>query len=80
MNGRTFPSVFSALVLGVVFANGARAQPATPPATAPPAPAPGAAASAPAKPVLEPKAIEILKVSSAKLAAARSMSFTAVAS
>ena len=75
--------VVSALVLGALAATGADAQsaataPTTPPAAAAPAPAPPA--SAPAKPVLEPKAVEILKASSARLAAARSMSFTAVAS
>jgi len=43
-------------------------------------PAPGASSPAPAPPALEPKAIEILKASSAKLAAARTMSFTAVVS
>ncbi|HTO12917.1 MAG TPA: DUF2092 domain-containing protein [Candidatus Binatia bacterium] len=79
MNGRTFRRVVPALALGVVAASGAAAQQAPPP-SAIPAPAPGAAGSAPAKPVLEPKALEILKASSAKLAAARSMSFTAVAS
>src|SRR5262245_9238279 len=76
MNARVFRRVVPALVLGVVIASGASAQQAPPPAAAP-APAP---ATTPPKPVLEPKAIEILKASSAKLAAARSMSFTAVAS
>ena len=49
---------------------------------APPAPgaSPGPAAPAPAPPALEPKAIAILKASSARLAAARTMSFTAVVS
>ena len=49
--------------------------------TAPPKPAPKKApakAAAPAPPALEPKAIEILKAFSARLAAARAMSFTAV--
>jgi hypothetical protein len=45
---------------------------------APPAAPPSAAASD--SPVLEPKAIDLLKASSARLAAARSMSFTAVVS
>lgn len=44
-----------------------------------PQPAP-AAPSAPATPVLESKAIEILKASSARLAATRTLSFTAVVS
>src|SRR5262245_26710882 len=78
MNGHVFRCVVPALVLGAVFATAASAQQAPPAAS--PAPAPGSAASTPAKPVLEPKAIEILKASSARLAAARSMSFTAVAS
>jgi len=37
------------------------------------------AAAAPAEPVLEPKAMEILKAACDRLAAARSMAFTAVA-
>src|SRR5258708_40125391 len=48
----------------------------------PAAPAPGAspapAATTAAPPALEPKAIEILKASSSRLAAAKTMSFTAV--
>src|SRR5262245_43832306 len=81
MNRCASRRVVPALALGVVFATGASAQQAPPPtpAASPPT-APGAAAPAPAKPVLEPKALEILKASGAKLAAARSMSFTAVAS
>ena len=53
-------------------AGGAAAQQASPPATEKAAPSD--------TPALEPKAIEILKASSARLAAARSMSFTAVVS
>ena len=52
-------------------------------AQAPPTGAPAAQPQAPAPqtpPALEPKAIEILKASSAKLAAAKTMSFTAVTS
>src|SRR5262245_13720918 len=64
--------------LGVSLAMNATAQqPSSPPATAP---APGTQPGVPAPPALEPKAIEILKASSAKLAAARTMSFTAVTS
>src|SRR6185436_20758241 len=55
------------LALSVLVAASANAQ-------SPPAGAPASAAQA-----LEPKAIEILKASSAKLAAARTLSFTAVA-
>ncbi len=50
----------------------AATQPAPPPAVAPSAPPPRPA------PVLEPKAIEILKAVSARLAAAKTLSFTAV--
>jgi hypothetical protein len=53
-------------------AGGAAAQQAPPPATERAAPSDA--------PALEPKAIEVLKASSARLAAARSMSFTAVVS
>jgi hypothetical protein len=45
-----------------------------------PAKAPSPAAEPPAPPALEPKAIEILKASSRRLAAARTMRFTAVVS
>jgi hypothetical protein len=67
--------------LVVLLATSASAQQPRP---APPALAPGqappAAVSAPAVPDLEPKAIEILKASSNRLAAARTMRFTAVVS
>jgi len=59
------------VALSLLVAAGASAQQA--PGT------PAAPASAPA-PALEPKAIEVLKASSGRLAAARTMSFTAVAS
>ena len=78
MSGNAFLRVVLALVLGALSASGVAAQ-STPPGPAAAAPPPGDAL-VPAKPVLEPKAIEILKASSARLAAARSMSFTAVAS
>jgi hypothetical protein len=59
--------------LSLLVAAGASAE--QPPATATvPAPAPATAQA------LEPKAIEVLKASSSRLAAARTMSFTAVAS
>ena len=63
------------------MAAGASAQqpPGTPAAPAPAPSAPPTAPPAPA-PALEPKAIEVLKASSSRLAAARTMSFTAVAS
>ena len=66
------------VALGACLAASATAQQQAPPPTAGASPAP--AASAPAPPALEPKAIEILKASSARLAAARTMSFTAVVS
>lgn len=44
----------------------------------PPAPAPAASAPAQAGPALEPKALEILKATSEKLASAKTMAFTAV--
>jgi len=55
-------------------------QPPQPPAGSEAAKPPAPAAPPAAEPVLEPKAIEVLKASSAHLAAARTMSFTAVAS
>src|SRR5215475_13476756 len=57
---------------------GVIAQPQQTPSTGAPGAQPQALPQAP--PALEPKAIEILKASSAKLAAARTMSFTAVTS
>jgi hypothetical protein len=69
------------LVLGALLAASvASAQEAKPaPPAAKPAKARKAAAPAP-QPVLEPKAIDLLKAASARLAAARSMTFTAVVS
>ena len=69
------------VALSLLVAAGASAQqpPGTPAAPAPAPSAPATAPSAPA-PALEPKAIEVLKASSRRLAAARTMSFTAVAS
>ena len=80
-----------ALLLGAAFALPAAAQTAAAPKTAPTA-APTsttpaakaapkkAAAKAPAKPILEPHAIDLLRAMSARLAAAQSLAFTAVAS
>ncbi len=71
------------LALGVCLVASANAQqpplqPAAPASEPAKAPTPTAEPSAP--PALEPKAIEILKASSRRLAAARTMSFTAVVS
>jgi len=65
------------VVLAAAPVPGAHAQqpPRQPPPGVAPAQPPG-----PAGPALEPKAIEILKASSARLAAARTMAFTAVTS
>ena len=65
------------LGLGVCLATSASAQ--QPPA-APPSSPPASAAASAAGPAIEPKAIEILKASSSRLAAARTMSFRAVVS
>jgi hypothetical protein len=74
------PSVRLAVAVVIVFATGACAAvgQTTPPATKPtPAKKPAAKPTAPAPPALEPKALDILKASSAVLAAAKSMTFTA---
>jgi hypothetical protein len=64
-------------LLGVLSAS-AQQPPGTP---STPAPAPATPPAAPpGAPALEPKAIEVLKASSSRLAAARTLSFTAVAS
>ena len=73
-------AVLAALAAGLA-ASAAAQQPAPPAASAPSA----AASPAPASPLavglpLESKALDILKASSSRLAAARTMSFTAVAS
>ncbi len=69
------------LALGMFLVTNASAQPSqpTPQASEPPT-ASAPAAAPPAAPPLEPKAIDVLKASSSRLAAARTMSFTAVAS
>ncbi len=71
------------LAAGVLFAAGSAGQQA-PAQPAPKAATPAKMAKKPAPPapqmVLEPRAVEILKAASAKLAAAKSMTFTAVVS
>jgi hypothetical protein len=81
MTSKTFARTMSLLLVFGVVALATTANAQTPPKPA----APTAKKAAPKKPVsteahsgLEPKAIDILKASSAKLASAQSMSFTAV--
>lgn len=62
----------SALALGLCLATAANAQQ--------PQPAPATVAPGPVRSTLEPKALDILKASASRLAAARTMSFTAVVS
>ncbi len=69
------------LALGVLLAASANAQQPQekpPQASQPAASSSSKAAAAPAAPAIEPKAIEILKAASNRLAAAHSMTFTAV--
>ena len=67
------------LVLGVGLVANASAQPAQPGPPAPvPAQPPAPVAPPLVEPLIEPRAIELLKASSRRLAAARTMSFTAV--
>jgi hypothetical protein len=69
------------LALGVFLATSARAQQSQPaPQAAKPAKASKKAPAPVVEPVLEPKAMEILKAASDRLAAARAMRFTAVIS
>jgi hypothetical protein len=68
------------LALGVCLATSGHAQPPQTPQAAKPAKAPRKAAAPAVEPVLEPKAMEILKAASDRLAAARTMRFTAVIS
>jgi hypothetical protein len=64
-----------ALVVGLMMAGGAMAQTSGAQATAPVLPSPVGASSAPVfKPILEPRALDILKATSARVAAAKSMS------
>ena len=73
------------LLIGAAVAASAAAQTAPPPKAAA-APSPSAALKkaaarpTPARPILEQRAVELLQAMSARLAAAKSMSFTAVAS
>lgn len=66
-----------ALMLGAALAASAAAQ--TPPAAKAAAPA-AKAAPQPAQPVIEQRAVDLLQATSARLAAAKSLAFTAVAS
>jgi hypothetical protein len=75
LSGLVFLSCLIAVGLGSQSARAQDAAPAPQKKTVPKAKA--APAAVPAKPVLEPKAIELLKASCAKLAAAHTMSFTA---
>src|SRR6266540_1957178 len=68
------------LALGVFLATSGHAQPPPARQAAKPTKAPKKAAAPTVKPVLEPKALEILKAASDRLAAARSMSFAAMIS
>jgi hypothetical protein len=72
--GRWSRSLLVAVVAGFSLTQAAVAQPAPPPG--PPAPP---VVYLPDRPELEPKAVELLKAMSAKLAAAKTMSFTSVA-
>jgi len=69
-----------AVGLGLALATGAGAQ--TPPQGAPPAKPPAAKShpAAPTKMVLEPRAMDLLKATTARIAAAKSMAFTATVS
>jgi len=69
-----------ALLLGAALALPAAAQSASASPAGKPAPAKKAAKPAPFKPVLEQRAIDLLQAMSQRLAAAKSLSFTAVAS
>ena len=64
------------LLLGLLASVGAHAQLSATPSAG----TESEAAAQPAKPVLEPRAIDLLKASTSRLAAARTMSFTAVVS
>jgi hypothetical protein len=80
--GKRILGYISVVALGVLLVGAAADAQQTP---APKAPAkgakpPAAAAAPPYQPGLEPKAVEILKAASARLASAKSMAFTAVVS
>ena len=74
---RILPAVCLLMVLG---AAGAHAQPQDTRQAKPPGPVSAKNQSASAKMVIEPRAMDLLKAASARLAAAKSMSFTATAS
>jgi hypothetical protein len=73
---RSRPGCGLLLLLGLLASVGAPAQQPV----SPPAGTESEAAAQPVKPVLESRAIDLLKASSSRLAAARTMSFTAVVS
>jgi hypothetical protein len=79
LRGRTLAFLAGLLVAtGAVAQTSPDAKPAAPPAkSAKPAKPAGKPAAPPFKLVLEPRAMELLKATSARLAAARTMSFTA---
>src|SRR6059036_2049968 len=68
------------LALGVLLAAPGKAQPQPAPRASKPAKPSSKAAAHPVEPVLEPKAIDLLKASSSRLAAAHSMTFATVIS
>src|SRR3989475_8392644 len=68
------------LAWGVLLAVPGKAQPQQAPRTSKPAKPSSKAAARPVEPVLEPKAIDLLKASSSRLAAAHSLTFTTVIS
>ena len=76
MMWRTWPGHALLLVLGVLMTVGAHAQQPASPASG----TESSAAAQPIEPVLEERAIDLLKASSSRLAATRTMSFTAVVS
>jgi len=76
--GRTLLLAFAAVAL--VAAGGNAQGPAQEPGAPKAGVAPGATAAPPAGPRIEPKAVELLKASSRRLAAARTMRFTALVS
>ena len=75
-------ALWLALALIVFLTAGGYAQEVskTPPKAAKPAKSASKKARPPVKPVLEPKAIELLKACSSRLAAAKAMSFTGLIS
>jgi hypothetical protein len=76
-DARVFPAACLLMVLG---AAGAQAQSQDTKQAKPPRPTAAKNQAAPAKMVLEPRAMDLLKAASDRLAAAKSMSFTATAS